>query len=210
MAYKNPFRLTTRRQGEIVGQIYKLIVCYSEFFIPRSRVYLKDVAKQENSIYWLENSKNAEVTAIALVEPKYKLNIDDIELITVGHTLSKVNNQMHNILDHLFSDYKEGNLLILSRELFAQAMQIESKYNFTALDAVQLQDLWPNLANCSTDYFNLSSGENLAQGMSRKGYKLYLRLSNSTSPQIQKKAPDLFEYINSNQGFFDSYESQTS
>lgn len=202
MAYKNPFRLTTRRQGEIVGQIYKLIVCYSEFFIPRSRVYLKDVAKQENTIYWLENAKNGEITAIALIEPKYKLTIDELELTTIGHTLSKVNNQMHNILDHLLSDYKDCNLILLSRELFAQAMQIESKYKFLSLDAVQLLDLWPNLANQPSDYFNLTSGETIAQGMSRKGYKLYLRICEQYAVEIEKINPAFAQFIDEQGGYF--------
>jgi hypothetical protein len=191
MAYKNPFRLTIRRQGEIVGQIYKFICCYSDFFVPRTRVYLKEVSKVEDTMYWLENAKTNEVTAIALVEPKYKINIDGIEIITVGHTLSKINNQMPNILDHLLGDYQDKSIMILSRSLFAGAMQLEEKYGFVSYSPDLINIKWPDLAGQVTDYFNLASGETLFHGLNRKGYNVYLRLLPIDIQKLKKKNPEL-------------------
>jgi hypothetical protein len=195
MALKNIYRLTKRRQGELVGQIYKTICCYSDFFVARSRVYLKEVAQNPDSVYWLENTKTGDITSMALVEPKYRLQIDGLDIVTIGHTISKVANQIQNILDHIFGDYSESNIIILSRESFAKAMMLEEKHRFVSLDSEKLNQLWPNLAALHSDYFNISNGEPLVNGLARKGYKMYLRIQEVQVPKVEAFSPELAKMI---------------
>jgi hypothetical protein len=197
MALKNVFRLTKRRQGELIGQIHKTICCYSDFYVTRARVYLKDVAKESDSVYWLENPKTGDITSLALVEPKYKFEVDNITLTTVGHTISKIQNQIQNILDHLFGDYAEANLLIYCRPLFAKAMQIEERYDFIAFTPDEIKELWPNLANMSTDYFNVTAGETITSGTARKGYTIYLKLSEAAITTLTTSHPELITSLKS-------------
>ena len=199
MAYKNPYRLSGRRQGEIIGQVYKLIVCHSDFFVPRNRVYLKDVAKVENTIYWLESPKTSEITALTLVEPKYALELNDIKLVVIGHTLSKVRNQMHNILDHLFSDYVDSNIAFFLRESFGVALMLEEKYNFVKINSDEINHLWPEVALVETDYFNLPSGERISQGMARKQHFIYLRLTELDKQKLINSHSSLVEFITTRQ-----------
>jgi|GEM_PF-1644956 len=182
MAYKNPTKLTSRRQGEIIGQVFRLISCYSDFFPSRSRVYLKDVAAANNNLYWLEQDKTGEVTAIAMVESKYQFQTNGITIQSVGHILSKINNQIHNILTHLTGDYKESNLAIFCRPSIAKALDIENNFGFFELNAVQLLQLWPDLAGVVTDYFNTE--ETLAAGLSRRGYNLYIKLTENSLAEL--------------------------
>lgn len=197
MAYKNPYRLSGRRQGEIIGQVYKLIVCHSDFFVPRNRVYLKDVAKVENSIYWLENPKTSEITALTLVEPKYQMDLNDVKLVVIGHTLSKIRNQMHNILDHLFSDYLDQSMVFFLRESFGVALMLEQKYSFVRINSEELNHLWPEMALTETDYFNLPSGEYISQGLARKQYYVYLRLTEVDKQKFVESHASLLDFISS-------------
>jgi hypothetical protein len=205
MALKNIFKLTKRRQGELVGQIFKTIYCYTEFFVSRPRVYLKEVAQQLDTIYWLENLKTGEVTSMAILEPKYIFSISDITLHTFGHTISKVPNQIQNILDHILGDYDKTSLMFFSRSLFADAMQLQEKYNFLSFTPAQLQEIWPELSNQQTDYFNLSTGESINAGCTRKNYNIYLRLHDNDLDFLAKNNPSLYEKLQS----FMTIEAQT-
>lgn len=192
MALKNIFKLTKRRQGELVGQIFKYISCFNEIYPPRSRVYLKDVAQLPDSVYWLENTKSGEVTSITLLEPKYKWTVSGIELQSMGHALSKIPSQIHNVLDHISGDYQGKNLIFFCRELLASAMQIEEKYGFVAFNSAELSELWSDLADIQTDYFNLASGETLSSGCARKNYKIYIKIDPVENHKLENINRDLY------------------
>jgi hypothetical protein len=209
MAYKNVFRLTSRRQGEIIGQIYKFICCYSDFFVSRTRVYIKEIAQNPDSIYWLENPKTGEVTSLALVEPKYNFEVDNIKFVTIGHTMSKMNNQMHNILDHLFGDYNDSNILIFSRTLLAAALDIRERYGFVEFEPEELENSWSNLANFQSDYFNVHSGDSIANGAVRKGYNLYLKITPKTLEYLKVNNAEVFAIIDKKMKELISEEDKT-
>jgi hypothetical protein len=196
MALKNISKLSKRRQGELVGQIFKYIYLYNDFFVPRARVYLKEIAQLPDTIYWLEHPKTAEVTSIAIIDPKYQFELNGLNWIVLGHTISKLPNQIHNILDHIMGDYIDSNMVLLSRELFANAMQIQEKYNFVCLAPSQLQEFWPEFANFETDYFNLTSGETMISGCIRKGYNVYVKVNDAFLQTVKETQPKLYEFIN--------------
>lgn len=195
MAYKNIFRLTIRRQGEIIGQIYRLISCYSDFFVSRTRVYIKDVAKSEDTFYWLENSKTSEVTSFAFVDPNYTINDYGIKIYNLGHTITKLNNQMMNIIDHLLGDYKDCNIIFYSRPLFAQALLLEENYSFVGFTIDEFLKYCPEIANKSTDYFNVTTGETVLQGLIRKTYNIYLKVTDLDLELLKKKNTTLYKFL---------------
>jgi hypothetical protein len=195
MAFKNIFKLSTRRQGELVGQIFKYIYLYNDFFVPRARVYLKELAQLPDTIYWLENPKTNEVSSIAIVDPKYHIELSGLKFITLGHTISKIPNQIHNILDHILGDYKESNIILLSRELFANAMQITENYGFTCLTPADIKKFWPEFANLDTDYFNLTTKEEFLSGCIRKGYNIYIKIQEADLKTLKKNSLPLYKFI---------------
>lgn len=195
MALKNISKLSKRRQGELIGQIYKYIYLYNDFFIPRTRVYLKEIAQLSDTIYWLEHPKTAEVTSLAIIDPRYNFNLEGLDWVVIGHTISKIPNQIHNILDHIMGDYSNSNTILLSRELFANAMQLNENYKFVCMRPADLTEYWPALANMNTDYFNLVSGESMASGCSRKGYNVYVRVNDKHKGEIKNSNPKLSEFL---------------
>ncbi|MBC7406211.1 MAG: hypothetical protein H7230_01930 [Candidatus Parcubacteria bacterium] len=195
MALKNISKLSKRRQGELIGQIYKYIYLYNDFFIPRTRVYLKEIAQLSDTIYWLEHPKTSEVTSLAIIDPRYNFNLENLDWVVIGHTISKIPNQIHNILDHIMGDYSNSNIILLSRELFANAMQLNENYKFVCMRPADLIEHWPDLANMNTDYFNLVSGESMASGCSRKGYNVYVRVNDTHKAEIKVSNPKLSEFL---------------
>jgi hypothetical protein len=197
MALKNIFRLSKRRQGELVGQIFKFIQLYTDFFVPRTRVYLKDVAQNNDAIYWLENTKTGEVSSVAIVDPKFNVELAGVNWVVISHAISKIPNQIHNIIEHILGDYTTANIIIMTRELFATAMQLEDNYHFKKFSIDEIAEIWPEFASKSTDYFNLLSGnETIQDGCKRKGYFIYLKLANEEQKMLVKKAlPKLAEKL---------------
>jgi hypothetical protein len=195
MAYKNIYRLTARRQGEVVGQIFRLINCYSEFFVPRTRTQIKDIGREENTIYWLEHPKNNEVTAIAILDKTYKFEIFNLDFYVLGHTIAKLPNQMNNVIDHIMGDYLDQNLMIFSRELFADALGIQDRYNFICLNVLDLIKFAPSLAEFETDYFSSGTQEKVKDGMARKNYNLYLKCNDEGLKLLKDKFSDIFYHF---------------
>jgi hypothetical protein len=190
MALKNIFKLAKRRQGELVGQVFKFISCYNDFFPLRARTYLKELATHTDTIYWLENSKTNEVTTLSVVDPKYTLEVDGITLISLGHTISKIQNQIHNILDHILGDYKNSSIVSFVRPTFGLAMGLKARYGFTSFTPLEVSQFWPSVANKITDYFNLASGETIISGCSRKGCDLYIKLTQADLDILTATLPD--------------------
>lgn len=195
MALKNISKLSKRRQGELIGQIYKYIYLYNDFFIPRTRVYLKEIAQLSDTIYWLEHPKTSEVTSLAIIDPKYNFSLEGLNWVVIGHTISKIPNQIHNILDHIMGDYSNSNIILLSRELFANAMQLNENYKFICMRPADLSEYWPALANMNTDYFNLVSGETMVSGCMRKGYNVYIRLNTNHTDELKISNSKLWEFL---------------
>lgn len=195
MAYKNIYNLPVRRQGEVIGQVFRLITCYNEFFAPRPRVYIKELAKSPNSIYWLQNSKTEEVTTIAIIDKNYSFTSNDIKFHILGHTITKMANQMHNILEHLLGDHHKDNLIYFSKEIFGKAVGICENYGFIPFSVMELQEFFPNIATYSTSYFGIDAGEKICTAMERKEYLAYVRLSVETLEHVEKNMETLFNFI---------------
>ena len=194
MAFKSFSKLSSRNQSSLVSQLHKLIAYYGEIFSPRERVYLKNLSKKDGSIYWLEDDEK-KLVAATIVDHNYIFNINDINLKTLGHTVSKRPGQMDRILSHIFSDNEDSSMVLLSRPTIAASIQNEL-FDLIQFSPVDLVNLWPELANTKTDYFNITKGT-LVEGMSRKNHHLYLKLSASDMGMSEKNKSELAGFIKS-------------
>lgn len=195
MAYKNIHKLTARRQGEVIGQIFRLITCYNDFFVPRPRVYIKEISKENNSIYWLQNSKTDEVSAVAIMDTKHVLECINLKFYILGHTITKVGNQMNNIMDHILGDYQDSNIIYFSKAIFGEAIGAFEKYNFIPFDCQEIESNFPSLGQLTTEYFGIGTGEKIIDAMKRKGYTAYIKFSEETYEKITSDYKEIFNYI---------------
>jgi hypothetical protein len=194
MAFKNPFKLSKRKQGELIGQVFKLISLHSDFFTTRTRISLKQIAVELDAIYWLENPKQ-DITSLTIVDPKYDQDLDGLKWKIISHTISKIPNQIHNILEHIMGDYNDSNLILLSRDLLGSAMQLESSYGFVGIKPDELEIVWPSFASSITDYFNLPTKETFLTGCKRKGYTIFVKLADSELGNLATQNPKLYKFI---------------
>jgi hypothetical protein len=194
MAFKSFSKLSSRNQSSLVSQLHKLIAYYGEIFSPRERVYLKNLSKTDGSIYWLEDDEK-KLVAAAIVDHNYDFSLDGLSLKTLGHTVSRRPGQMDRILSHIFSDYEDSSMLLLSRPTIAASIQ-NDLFDLIPFSPVDLVKLWPELANTKTDYFNITK-ETLAEGMGRKNHYLYLKITDRDFLSVSKNKPELTEYIKS-------------
>jgi hypothetical protein len=190
MAFKSFKSLTTRNQSSLITQLHKLINYYGDTFCPRERNYLKNLSSTDGSIYWLEDD-NRKMVAVALVDPNYIFEADGITVRTLGYTISRRQGQMDRILSHIWSDYEEDTIGLFSRKSLVGSLDLEF-LNLIELTPLELDSVWPQLAQIKSDYFNLSS-ESLVQGLSRKDYNLYVRFSPKDLASIEKKNKALFD-----------------
>jgi hypothetical protein len=194
MAFKSFSKLSSRNQSSLVSQLHKLIAYYGEIFSPRERVYLKNLSKKDGSIYWLEDDEK-KLVAAAIADYNYTFNINDLEVRTLGHIVSKRPGQMDRILSHVFSDNEDSIIILLSRPAVAASIQNEI-FNLVQFTPVDLVTLWPELANTKTDYFNITK-ETLVEGMNRKNHHLYLKIPHDSLIKLKESKPQLADFISS-------------
>jgi len=193
MAFNSFFKLNSRTQSGIITQLHKMIGYYGEVFSARERIYLKNLSKSEKAIYWLEN-ENKKLLASALVEPDYIFKLKDMNLITVGHTISTHTGQINRILAHIWNDYGNSSLALIIRPFIANAIDLAC-LNVKAFDFESLRRFWPELACIKTDYFNVKN-EELADGLKRKCTSIYICLCEKDKEIISKTNQDLFNFYN--------------
>ena len=193
MAYKTFSRLSSRNQSNLITQLHKMISYYGEVFCSRERLYLKNLSKQENTIYWLEDEQKKLIASV-IVDLNYTFDVDGIKLIPISHTVSKRPGQMDRIINHICTDYTDQNLVVPTRSIIASSIQLDN-YGFFSMSPVEMVTFWPNLAQIKTDYFN-THNETLAAGLSRKNQNLYIRINQSTLENIKSSNPDLYSFIN--------------
>ncbi len=195
MAFKSFSKLSSRNQSSLISQLYKLISYYGDIFSARERTYLKSLSQKDGAIYWLEDEEK-NLSAAAIVDPNYIFEVDGIKLNTLGHTVSKRPGQMDRILSHIFADFSEQSLIILTRPNIAGSIQYEA-LNLISFSPVDLISVWPELADQKTDYFNTTK-ETLAEGMGRKQYHLYLKLSSEDLNTLKNLNSKLVEFVSTN------------
>lgn len=121
MANKSFSKLTSRNQSSLVSQLHKLISYYSGIFCSRERIYLKNLAKNDGSLYWIEDDAK-KLMAIALIDPNYKFNVLGFDLITLGHTISNKSGQMERLLHHIFTDFEDKTINLICKPFVADSM----------------------------------------------------------------------------------------
>lgn len=192
MANKSFSKLTSRNQSSLVSQLHKLISYYSGIFCSRERIYLKNLAKNDGSLYWIEDDAK-KLMAIALIDPNYKFNVLGFDLITLGHTISNKSGQMERLLHHIFTDFEDKTINLICKPFVADSMGV-TDYKMVGFNAVELAQYFSDLANVTTDYFNVT--ETLAEGLARKEHQIYFRFAQSDLEKIKKSNSDLFKFIN--------------
>jgi hypothetical protein len=193
MAYKSFKHLTPRNQSSLVTQLHKLISYYGEIFCPRERVYLKNLVQYDDVIYWLEDEEK-KMVAVALMDPNYIFEVSGVKVYILSYLISKRQGQMDRILAHIWSDYEDKTIALLSRKALTAGIDLIG-LGLVPFSPVELSKFWPELANQQTDFFNLKK-ETLSQGMDRKQYYLYLKISYKDLSTLQKNSPALVDAIN--------------
>ncbi len=172
--------------------MHKLINYYSSIFATRERVHLKKISQHDGSIYWLEDDTK-KLAASAILDPNYSFSIGPINLKTLGHTISKRPGQMDRLLNHVFEDHKENSIMFLCKPFVAESISSE-EFKLTELTPVELGEIWPELANIKTDYFNVKN-EPLAQGMNRKQHNAYFKFSQKDIDALKDTLPNIWKKI---------------
>lgn len=192
MAFNNFHRLPTRNQSSLVTQLHKLINYYGEIFPGRERSYLKNLSLIEKAVYWLEDEEKKMIAA-AIIDPNHSIQVDGVDLTVLGYLISKRSGQIDRILAHIWSDYEDKSIVLFSRPSLAAAIDTEN-LGLVSLSSVEVVQLWPNLANIKTGYFNIQN-ENLVNAVDRKRYNLFLRITPADLLELSKTAPDLVKLI---------------
>lgn len=192
MANKNFSKLSSRNQSALVSQLHKLICYYSSIFCTRERVYIKNLAKTDGNVYWLEDD-NKNLMAVALLDPKYVFTALGIDFLTLGHTISNKSGQMERLLHHLFSDHDNRSLILLCKSFVAESLNFK-EYKLVQFNPVELETIFPELSEITTDYFNVKN-ERLNQGMARKEHLAYIKFSDEDLKLIKNKKPSLYKFV---------------
>lgn len=196
MAFNNFHRLPTRNQSSLVTQLHKLIHYYGEIFPSRERSYLKNLSLLEKSVYWLEDEEK-KMVASAIVDPNHTISVNGIELTVLGYLISRRPGQIDRILAHVWADYEDKSIVLLSRPALAAAINTED-LGLVSLTPAELLQTWPDLANTKTNYFNISN-EVLVSAMDRKNYHLFLRFSSEDMSKLSLIQPELVKLIQTKQ-----------
>jgi len=192
MAFKSFARLSPRNKGSIIGQIHKLIKYYGDFFCIRERPYLRDLSEKDGNIYWIAEGANS-LIAIALVEPEYVFTIADVVLKSVGYLISKKPGYMDRLLQHIWSDLDNSSIILFSKPSLATHISL-NELNLTELNATELASFFPQFADYKTTYFNVH--ETLSEGLKRRGYNIYLRITEDDEKKILPHYPEFIEFLN--------------
>jgi hypothetical protein len=193
MANKSISKLTPRNQGNIVSQIHKLIKTYVDFFVIRERVYIKNLAKIDGTIYWLADPNN-ELIAMAILEPTHEFELDGVLYKTLGHIISKKIGIIDRVISHIWEDHKEINVIAFSRPNLSHAL-VNGGEKLVEFSTIDLMNIWPEMANRKTDYFNVKN-ETTLQAMMRKSQNLYIKFSPEAIEEIEKTNPKLHTFVN--------------
>jgi hypothetical protein len=193
MAFKSFKKLSSRNQSTLISQLHKLINYYSSIFATRERIHLKKISQQDGSIYWLEDDTK-KLAASAILDPNYSFSIGPIHLKTLGHTISKRPGQMDRLLNHVFQDHKDNSIMFLCKPFVAESISSD-EFDLTELTPVEMSQIWPELANIKTDYFNVKN-ESLSQGMSRKQHNAYFKFAQKDIDLIKDLFPSIWTKIN--------------
>lgn len=192
MAYKSFKSLTPRSQSNLVTQLHKLINYYGEIFCPRERSYLKTLTQKDGSIYWLEDDLK-KITAVAIVDETYSLKVSNIEVVLVGHTISKRAGQMDRVLHHIWSDYEDKSLAIVCRKNLSVAFDTKS-FELIELTPLDIVKYWNELTHLKTSYFNLTN-ESFVDGLMRKNYSLYIKFTDNDKEILKHNSQELYNCI---------------
>jgi hypothetical protein len=169
MALKNFGKLNTRRQGELVGELHRLICSYP-FFPVRSRVSLREHLKNGDYVYWLEDRKSGQVQAMTLIDKPFL--IEGLSFTNIGFMISKNPNQLNEVFNQAYTDHKDSSLIIITKEIIASSVGLEEK-GFKVFAADLLMDKLPKLGKMETDYYGIKSS--LSDGMHRRNDFCYIK-----------------------------------
>lgn len=195
MAYKSFNHLTIRNQGNIVTQIHKLIKSYVDFFVMRERVYIKNLAKIDGSIYWISVTNN-ELLAMALLEPEHNFELEGVSFKTLGHIIARKPGVIDRVIRHIWEDNKNDNIIAFSKPRLAHAI-LDSNEKIVEFNALDLATRWPSMGNRITSYFNIRN-EKTMQAMLRKDQHLYIKFTIDTIEKFKKTNLDLYNFIQEN------------
>jgi hypothetical protein len=170
-----------------------MINYYSSIFCSRERVYLKTLGDQDGNIYWLEDN-HKQISAVALLDPKYRFENSEVNFLTIGHTISNKVGEMDKLLYHVFTDHEDDSMFLLCKEFVAETMGV-GEYGMVNFTSLEIRDLMPELANARTDYFNVTH-ETLFDGMVRKNHHGFIKISNPDLEKIKTTNPKLYETYN--------------
>jgi len=192
MAFNNFNRLPTRNQSSLVTQLHKLISYYGEIFPSRERAYLKTLSMTDKSVYWLEDEEK-KIVATAIIDPNHQISLDNLKLTVLGYLISRRPGQIDRILSHIWSDYENESIALLSRPALAAAINTED-LGLISLTPHEIELSWPNLASTKTNFFNITN-EILSKAMDRKNYHLFLKITPKDLEMLAETEPDLVKII---------------
>lgn len=185
--------LPARHQSSVISQIHKLINYYSSIFPCRERNYLKKLSQTDGNIYWLEDDQK-NVLSVVIIDPNYIFTLDGHKILPVGHIISKKPGSIEGLLKHIFSDYSDCNLMFIAKEFIAQSIDY-TKYNLKQFNPIQLLDNLPEIANISTNYFNVSN-EKFVEALARKENSVFFKFTDTILSQLANRIP----YLDDNSG----------
>lgn len=169
MALKNFGKLNTRRQGELIGELHRLICSYP-FFPVRSRASLREHLKNDDYVYWLEDRKSGSVQAMTLIDKPFL--VEGISFTNIGFMISKAPNLLNEVFNQAYSDHKDNSLIIITKDSIASSINLEEK-GFKVFAADLLMDKFPKLGKMETDYYGIKT--TLSDGMNRKSDFCYIK-----------------------------------
>ena len=180
MANSDFSKLSDRNQSKLVSDIYKEISSFTESFPLRKRVYIRDMSKMPNNIYWLQDS-SSKLAAFAFLDSNYIFKIGNIQLHTFSHTIAKKPGYMNRLLSHIFEERKEQDLILICKDFVYNTFNITNDI-FIPLNPDQLEERWSELATLKTDFFG--ANEDFLSGVKRKKQMVYLKLTSNTKKQL--------------------------
>jgi len=193
MALKSFTKLSSRNRGSIVSQIHKLMKMYGDFFCVRERAYLRNLSNTDGTIYWIPEGAN-NLVAMAIIEPDFTFTINDYNFHSIGYLISKKPGFINRVLQHIWSDFEDENLILFSKPSLAERIP-PSEFGLIECTPDFLQENCPELANQVTSYFSIP--ETLAEGLRRRGYNAYFKFSAGFIADNKLKNTDFFTKLSS-------------
>jgi len=186
MALKSFSRLSPRNKGSIVGQIHKLMKFYGDFFCVRDRTYLRDLADIDGVFYWMVEEAN-NLISLAILEPAHIFNLEGFKLQSLGYLISRKTGYMDRVLQHIWSDFEQENLILFSKPNLANKIPLKN-LQLIEFTPEKLETYLPELANHKTTYFNIE--ETIFEGLKRREYNVYLKITPELYQKLFKRNPE--------------------